>query len=105
VNIFHIYSGYLKDFIYELPEIDTMVIAEQKGEILKLFGVFSLKEICFSDLVRYLPFANVKRIVFGFTPCWPDVHYTMREYETDPLFVRGIRCDLGDFKFPELSIT
>lgn len=38
-------------------------------------------------------------------PCWPDIHYTMQEYETDPLFVRGVRCDLGDFKFPELSIA
>lgn len=103
VNIFHIYAGYLKDCIYELPEIDTMVIAEKRGDILKLIGVFSLKEIHFSDLVRHLPFANVKKIEFGFMPCWPDVHYTMQAYETDPLFVRGLRCDLGDFKFPELS--
>ncbi len=105
VNIFHIYLGYLKDCIYELPEINTIVIAEQKGEILKLIGVFSMKDICFSDLVRYLPFTNVKKVEFGFMPYWSDVNYIMKEYETDPLFVRGLRCNLGDFKFPELSIT
>ncbi|WP_265445014.1 GNAT family N-acetyltransferase [Acetivibrio straminisolvens] len=105
INIFHIYWGYLKDYIYELPEIDTMVIAEQKGETLKLIGVFSMKDISFSDLIKYLPFANVKKIEFGFMPYWSDVNYIMKEYETDPLFVRGLRCDLGDFKFPELSIT
>ena len=95
----------MKDCIYELPEIDTMVIAEQRGETLKLIGVFSMKDISFSDLVRYLPFTNVKNVEFGFMPCWSDVNYIMKEYETDPLFVRGLRCNLGDFKFPELSIT
>jgi len=105
INIFHIYWGYLRNSIYELPEIDTMVIAEQNGETLKLIGVFSLRDISFSDLVRYLPFTNVKRVQFGFMPYWPDVNYEMKEYETDPLFVRGLRCNLGDFKFPELSVT
>lgn len=105
INIFHIYWGYLRDCIYELPEINTMVIAKQNGEILKLFGVFSLRDISFSDLARYLPFTNVKKIEFGFMPCWPDVNYIMKEYETGPLFARGLRCDLGDFKFPELSVT
>lgn len=38
-------------------------------------------------------------------PYWSDIDYTMQEYKTDPLFVRNVNCDLGDFKFPELSIT
>lgn len=105
INIFHIYWGYLRNCIYELPEIETMVIARQEREILKLIGVFSLKDISFSDLARHLPFTNVNRIEFGFMPCWPDVNYIMKEYETDPLFVRGLRCDSGDFKYPELSVT
>jgi GNAT superfamily N-acetyltransferase len=105
INIFHIYWGYLKDSIYELPEIETLVIAGQTGETLKLFGVFSLKDISFSELVKYLPFKNVSKLEFGFVPYWNDIDYIMQEYETDPLFVRGLTCDLGDFKFPELSIT
>jgi predicted GNAT family N-acyltransferase len=105
INIFHIYLGYLKNSIYELPEISTMVIAEQQDETLKLIGVFSLKEIHFSDFVKYLPFTNVDRIEFGFMPYWSDVSFIMEEYETDPQFVRGLRCNLGDFKFPELSVT
>ncbi|MCL6589055.1 MAG: GNAT family N-acetyltransferase [Firmicutes bacterium] len=105
INIFHIYWGYLKDFIYEIPELDTLVIAGQEDSILKLIGVFSLKDISFSELVRYLPFGNVTKVEFGFMPYWPDLDYTMQEYETDPAFVRGLRCDLGDFKFPELSVT
>lgn len=105
INIFHIYWGYLKDCIYELPELDTMIVAKQKGTTLKLYGVFSLKDINFSELISFLPFCDVKRIEFGFMPDWPDVNFIMEEYETDPLFVRGLTRNLGDFKFPELSVT
>lgn len=105
INMFHIHLGYLKDCIFQIPELDTMVIAKQNGTTLKLFGVFSLREISFSDLARLLPFRNVRKIEFGFMPYWSDLHFTMEAYETDPLFVRGIGCDLGDFKFPELSTT
>ena len=105
INIFHIYSGYLKDLIYEIPELDTLVIAEQKNASLKLIGVFSLREIDFSDLAKYLPFRNVEKVEFGFMPYWSELEYEMQIYETDPIFIRGITCELGDVKFPELSIT
>jgi hypothetical protein len=82
-----------------------MIIAKQKGSTLKLIGVFPLKDISFPELLKYLPFCNIKKIEFGFMPYWSDINYTMQEYQTDPLFIRNINCDLGDFKFPELSIT
>jgi GNAT superfamily N-acetyltransferase len=105
INMFHIYFGYLKDSIYEIPELKTMVIAEQQESTLKLIGVFSLMDICFGDLAKHLPFHSVKKVEFGFMPYWPDIEYNMHYYETDPIFVRNISCDLGDFKFPELSTT
>jgi len=105
INLFHIHLGYLKDSLFEIPELETMVVAEQQGTTLKLMGVFSLKTIRFADLLRHLPFCHVERIEFGFMPCWSDLSFHMEEQETDPLFVRGLACDLGDFKFPELSVT
>ena len=105
INMFHIHLGYLKEFIYELPEIKTMIIAEQEEATLKLIGAFSAQPIQFSELLENLPFVNVKRIEFGFTPPWSDVVYRMIEYEADPMFVRNVSFDLGDFKFPELSVT
>lgn len=105
INIFHLYWGYLKDCIYEIPELETMVVAEQNESTLKIIGVFSLRNICFSDLAEYLPFNKVTRIEFGFMPYWTDIKYDMCEYDTDPIFTRNINCNLGDFKFPELSIT
>lgn len=37
--------------------------------------------------------------------CLSSNNYSMQECDTDPLFVKNVNCDLGDFKFPELSIT
>lgn len=105
INMFHIYLGYLKEHIYELEDINTMVIATQDNDVLNVTGVFSLEDITFKQLVDNLPFTNVKRIEFGFMPYWDDIEYSMIAYETDPLFARGVKSDLGDFKFPELSIT
>jgi len=105
INIFHIYWGYLKDCIYEIPELEALVIASQKQNVLKITGVFSLKDISFKDLSQHLPFKNVSKVEFGFMPHWKDLNFDMRPYEADPLFVRGINCDLGDFKFPEISFT
>lgn len=82
-----------------------MVIARQNGDTLKLIGIFSLKELNFNQLIKFLPFKNVKKIEFAFTPHFPDLDYQLQEYKGDPFFVRNINCNLSDIKFPELSIT
>jgi predicted GNAT family N-acyltransferase len=105
INMFHIYSGYLKDSIYEIPELDTMFMAKQTVATLEVTGVFSLKDISFKEFTEHLPFENISRMEFGFMPHWHDIDYSMQEYETGPLFIRGLSCDPGDFKFPELSVT
>lgn len=105
INIFHIYLGYLHEHIYHISDIDTLVIGEQDGKSLKLYGVFSLKPITFEDLKHNLPFKGIRTIEFGFMPPWEDIDFTMNDYETDPIFVRGVTKNLGDFKFPELSTT
>ena len=105
INLFHIFLGPLKDHIFDIPELDTIIIGKQNGATLKIIGVFSMREITFADLANYLPFKNVRRIEFGFMPYWEDLQYEMIRNETDPLFVRGLTCELGDFKFPELSFT
>ena len=105
INMFHIHLGHLKEHIYHIPGLETILIAKQKGSTLKIIGVFSLKHISFLDFARHLPFAGVEKIEFGFMPCWDDLDYKMTECEADPFFTRGVKCNLGDFKFPELSIT
>lgn len=105
INMFHLRLGYLNDSIYEIPELKTLVIAEQVESTLELIGVFSLVDLSFGELVKFLPFKNVNKVEFGFMPYWSDIKYSMHNYDTDPIFVRNISCDLGEFKFPELSTT
>lgn len=105
INIFHIHLGYLKECLYEIPTLNTLVIARQEGTILKLNGVFSLDDISFSDFVLHLPFSNVEQIEFGFMPPWSDLEVVMEKGDGAPYFVRGLTCSLDDFKFPELSMT
>ena len=105
VNLFHVYFGSLKNCIYNIPELETIIIAKQNQSTLKIIGVFSLRNVSFSDLAKHFPFQNVSVVEFGFMPYWDDLTFEMIPYETDPIFVRGIECELGDFKFPELSIT
>ena len=105
INLFHLRHGYLSGRVYDIPALETIVVAEQNGDKLHIDAVFSLREIPFADLAVHLPFANVNEIRFGFMPCWNDLEYEMVEYSGDPLFVRNFDCTLGDLKFPKLSET
>ena len=105
INLFHIYLGYLKDLLYEIPELDMLIIAEKNGPVLKLIAIFSGMQVSCSDLAKHLPFDKIERIEFGFIPDHLCDNYRFEEYKTDPLFVRNIKCDLGDFKYPDISIT
>lgn len=105
IYLFHLLEGALRDCIYDLPELETIVIAQKNKNILKLIGVFSLKAIPFADLLKYLPFSGIDTIEFDFMPCWKDCQYTMTTYQQDPMFVRNMPDSLEEVKFPELAMT
>jgi len=105
VNLFHLYSGYLNDCLYELQDINTLVVAQQNAATLKLFGVFSLQAITWQDLADRLPFSGIKRLEFGFMPYWPDLHYDLQADDSALWFIKNIACPLNAIKFPELSAT
>ena len=103
--MFHIHLGYLKEDIYELEELKTMIIAYKSDETLKIKAIYSLEEISFSDLLKNLPFNGIKKIEFGFMPTYKNINLTMVEDDADPWFIRNISCDISNIKFPELSMT
>lgn len=105
INMFHIHLGYIKSDIYELSDIETMIVANQCEEILKIKAMYSLKKISLNDLIENLPFSGVDKIEFGFMPDFEGVNFEMEYNEADPWFVKNINCDLGEIKFPELSLT
>ncbi len=105
VNLFHLYSGYLNDCLYELQDINTLIVAQQTAATLKLFGVFSLQAITWRDLADRLPFSGIKRLEFGFLPYWPDLHYDLQADDSNLWFVKNIPCSMDAIKYPELSAT
>jgi len=105
VTLFHIHLGPYKDCLYELADCGVLLVASQEEETLSLHGAFAPRPVAWSELVPRLPFAGVRRVEFGFAPDVLGAPFHWEEVAGDPLFVRGVDCDLGDFKFPDLCFT
>ena len=105
ISLFHIHLGPYKDCLYEIPACQALAVAGQEGETLRLHGVFALRPVRWESLAARLPFAGVRRVEFGFVPDALGAPFRWEEFDGDPLFVRGAACELGDFKFPDLSFT
>ncbi len=106
LSMFHLHSGAYDGMLYALPELDALLIAEQKGETLHIAGLFAPQPLTWARLAEHLPFSGVRRVTFGFMPDTLDIPYTM---EPDPnptiWFTRGVSADLNGLKFPELAAT
>lgn len=102
---FYIHQGKYKECLFEIPECETMLAAEREGEKLKVHGVFSLRPVKWGELLPRLPFSGVRRVEFGFAPDALGIPFRWEEFEGEPLFVRGVDCDLGEFKFPDMYFT
>lgn len=105
IAMFHLYLPPLRDQLYLLPALNTLVAASREGETLRLHGVFSGGPVSFAALAAQLPFSGISRIEFGFMPPWPDCVYRMEEFAGELWFVRGLACDLGAVRFPEMAVT
>jgi GNAT superfamily N-acetyltransferase len=104
IDWFHLLLEYATN-IYEIPALQTMLVAHQTGSILNLAGVWARQPISFSELAPALDFPGISAIHFGFQPDWLQVDYQMVERADDPLFVRG-RWDVNQkIILPELIRT
>ncbi|MBE0695584.1 MAG: GNAT family N-acetyltransferase [Anaerolineaceae bacterium] len=88
INWFYLLEEYA-GCIYEIPAMQTLLVAKQKGSTLNLLGVWPRQPLTFRELAPVLGFSGVNAIHFGFQPDWLEVDYQMVEREDDPLFVRG----------------
>jgi len=93
IRRFHLLMDYA-DSIYLLPECGAVAVAEQSGETLFLADVIAAQPVTFAQLAKELPFCDVSRVEFGFTPDFLGVE---PEWEADDeiLFLRG------DWQWPE----
>jgi GNAT superfamily N-acetyltransferase len=85
-NLLNAYPG----CIYEIPELDVLVAAEQHGSVLTLIDVFAKSPLTFADLAACLDLTGVREIRFGFNPDWLGVDAELATREDDsPMFLRG----------------
>lgn len=106
ITMFDVRQDGLDQCIYELPDIQTMIVARQNGETLRLIGVFALRPVTWAQIAPRLPFAGVRRVEFGFMPdALGVVPHAMEACEGEMIFVRGTACDVSGRKFPDLSWT
>ncbi len=94
IRCFHLLSD-CAEMLYRLAP-DLAVAAEQEGETLKLYEIFTARPVNWTTLRALLPFRGVRRIEFGFSPDRLGVEFVWEEQTGTPeLFVRG------DWSLPE----
>lgn len=106
INWFHLLFSY-SDHIYEIPELEVMLIAEQSNSILTIYDIVSRKEVAFADIVSYLGFSGGDVIHFGFNPDRLGLEYSLKEYPMNDstLFIRGDFGVEGEYIIPVMIIT
>ena len=106
IQMFHYIMAYAKD-IYYLPQCQAVVVATQKGDRLFVADVLSQRAITFEEIAAELPFCDVKKVAFGFSPDWLGITptWTPTNMQTDPFFVRGSYPLPEKFCFPVTSMT
>lgn len=106
INWFHLLYRFSKH-IYEIPELDVMLIAKQAGSILTIYDMVSKASVSFAEIIPHLHFDGVERIEFGFNPDWLSIEYQMTDLE-DEDGIPFIKGDFGlktDFAFPTMIAT
>lgn len=93
--------------IYLLSELDTVIVAVQRENELYIPYLNTPANTSFSRICELLPFTNVEKIYFGFTPDALGVSYQWeKRIDSDlALFIRGDLKFIDKFVFPALSKT
>ncbi|MCT4544464.1 MAG: GNAT family N-acetyltransferase [Vallitalea sp.] len=100
-------TSFMKQNVYYIESLDTIVIADYDENILYLNDVFSLRDVSLDDIIAAMVNKEIRKIVFGFTPVDTtsyDVNLLIEEDTT--LFVMGDKVDFFKNKqimFPLLS--
>ncbi|WP_331619428.1 GNAT family N-acetyltransferase [Vallitalea guaymasensis] len=100
-------TSFMKDNIYYIEELDTIVVAEFDGDTIYLNDVFSIREIHLNNIIDAMINKDINKIVFGFTPKDTIIYdVDLLKEEDTTLFVMRDNIDIfGDrqLMFPLLS--
>lgn len=106
INWFHVL--YLHpDCIYEIPQLDMLLIAEQNGSTLMIYDIAAREPVSFSQIREHLGFEGIELVKFGFNPDWLGIDYCMGEYEEEDstLLVKGDFPVKKEFIIPAMITT
>lgn len=73
--------------IYAIPELETLLIAQQEETVLHLYQSYSLKENNMDEAINALADIHTTKLVFGYTPIGEDYSFTAFKQEGLTLFV------------------
>ena len=99
---------FMKDSVYYIESLDTVVIAEYDGNTLYIKDIFSNKKIEMNNIIDIMSLAGTEKAVLGFTPDEDGFQNSLKTDRDSVLFVYGrdkVIFDYNKLKFPELSYT
>jgi GNAT superfamily N-acetyltransferase len=102
--MFHL-TGPLKEHVRHDPKTGAYLVAAVEGDLLRLDDVFCEGEVDLDRAVTAFG-PEIRRVVFGFSPCWNEaLERTVCEEEDTTLFVLKNTIDFREkgLRFPVLS--
>ena len=101
-------TSFMKNFVYYIENLDTVVIAEYDGNILHIYDIFSGRKIELKNIINIMSLAETEKAVLGFTPDEEGFQNSVQNDRDSVLFVYNrdkVIFDYNRLKFPELSHT
>ena len=103
--------SFMKENVYYIESLDTIIIVEFSDDILYLNHIFSISNIPLNDIIKAVGNKKLKEVVLGFTPLdinLDGVNYdvSLLRKEENTLFIMGKDADIFRDKhlmFPVLS--
>lgn len=100
-------TSFMKQNVYYIETLDTIVVADFDENILYLNDVFCLRDVSLDDITAAMVNKEINKIIFGFTPEDATLYDANLLHEEDTtLFVMGDKMDLfrnRRIMFPLLS--
>lgn len=98
-------GGFLKDCVHYCPQIDTVCIAQQEGDMLLCHDIFGKGGLPLEEILGALAPPGVEKAVLGFTPLNADGFLCRAVEGDDALFVLEKKDPFAGekFRYPSLS--
>lgn len=88
--------GMLADHIYYLEEMDAVVICRKNQEVLQIYDVITRERLPFAEILPWVYTEEISRVVFHFTPDFPDTDLSNMSFEPNEAVFFKPRLELPE---------